>query len=165
MYIYNLEIWITSTASQLVFCFLVSTLSSLHPSQSLPEWDWHFIITIWLRPHLHVYPTWADFLWLMRVRRALEQQGPFYDSSQHPCLSSFSITTPGTQRLQLHWVSTFFLHTPSYLVVSATLHMPFPLLGCPFMGRVMSKLCLLMPSECCLTMVLQAILKMENSVK
>ena len=89
--------------------------------------------------------------------------GAFNDSSKHPCLSLLSITTPWTGTVQLHWVSKYSQHTTGHLVVSAILL--FPLLGYPFMGRVRSKLCLLMQSECCLTMVLQAVLKMKDSVK
>lgn len=103
------------------------------------------------------------FLCLMKVRRTLEQEGPFNDSSKHPCLPLLSITSPWTRTVQLHWVSKGSLPTPGHLVVSAILL--FPLLGYPFMGRVRSKLCLLMPSEGCLTMVFQAVLKMKDSVK
>lgn len=155
---YHLEIWRTSTTSCFVFlCLIIFSSSFTKPARVRVTFH-KYILIVPMPPHL---PYMCRFLFTYE-RRILKQQGSFSDSSQHPCLTLFSIATPWTQRLQLQC----FLHTPGSLVVaSAPLHTPFPLLGCPFVSSVRSKLCFLMPSECCLTLMLPAMLKMEDSVK
>ena len=77
---------------------------------------------------------------------------PYSPTPAHePEQSSYTGFPKALYQLQVIWLSLQFCCSP--------------LLGYPFVGRVRSKLCLLMPSECCLTMVFQAVLKMKDSVK